>query len=323
MRRITACFPAITMLFSLVACEEEQSQTRYDPIVVWASYADEEYLPDFLAGFTAETGIPVTVVHADSNSHTYNLIQNIGAQPPDVFMTRNIANLWFAADEGALRPIRAENINSVADALKDSDDLWTAINYQESAIAYLADSTTDRPLDFSALADKAFDNRLCMSSSRLAINQQMIAMMIEDVGTRAAEQQVRNWISNLAHPPFDSEQELLDAIEAGKCQFGILSGWGGSLLFSNTDATIELFRPRLGYTQVEGVGVGRHSRYPESAHQLVNWLLAKKTNLRHAQRSNAYSVTDDSHRNIDGQPAGVAGWRYDDAKLLIERAGYP
>ena len=243
MRRLTACFSSITLLMCLVACDAEQAQMRYDPIVVWASDVDEDYLPNFLAGFTTETGIPVTVVYADSESHTYNLIENIGSQPADIFMTRNVADLWLAADDGALRPIRAENLKNVADALKDADHLWTAINYQESVIAYRADSADGRPPSFSALADKSFDDRLCISSSRLVSNQQMIAMLIADVGTRAAEQQVRNWISNLAHAPFDGEDELLEAIAAGECQYGILSGWGASSLFSNADAEVELFRP--------------------------------------------------------------------------------
>jgi len=307
---------------TLLACEPEAELPRYDPVVVWASYEDETYLRDLFADFTAESRLPVTVKYAKSELHLYNLIENIGAEPADVFLSRNIADLWRAADEGALRPIQANNLKNVPPSLKDGDNLWTAINYQTSVIVHAAEAHGPLPLTFSELAGKAFESRVCLSTSRLSTNLEIVAMLSGEIDTTPAERVVRGWVSNLAKAPFRTEQLLLDAVASGECELAVLSGWAVADLEVNTDSNFELIRPEPAFKQIEGVGVGRHSRYPQSAYALVDWLLSDQANKRHASNIGAYAVSDDRHLNPSAQPVAVAGWRHDEAKLLVERAGY-
>ena len=60
----------------------------------------------------------------------------------------------------------------------------------------------------------------------------------------------------------------------------------------------------------------------QAAYALVDWLLSDRANKRHASNIGAYAVSDDRHLNPSAQPVAVAGWRHDEAKLLVERAGY-
>jgi iron(III) transport system substrate-binding protein len=322
MHEVRFMFSCLVLVTVLTACESKQEQTRYDPVVVWVSYEDESYLPEFFADFTSETGVPVTIKYATADLHIYNLIENIGSQPADVFMTRNIAHLWRAAEEGALRPIQAGNLENVPDALKDGDGLWTAINYQQSVIVHRLETKDGLPQSFSDLGKASFEGRLCVSTSRLSVNKEMVAIMIAELGVTPAERLVRRWMSNLATAPFESEKELLNAVIAGDCEFGILSGWGATCLFSDTGQEVKIIRGQPAFTQIEGVGVGRHSRYPQSAHVLVDWILSEEVNQTHARSSNAYPIRDQEHLSETAQPAAAAGWRGEDAKLLVERAGY-
>ena len=307
---------------ALTGCEKDEPAIRYDPVVVWASYADESYLPELFSAFTEETGVPVNVQYAREELHLYNLIENIGSEPADVFLTRNIEHLVRAADEGALRPIRSDGLAEVADALKDSDGLWTAINFQKTQIIQGPARAKPAPDNVYALAEPAFKGKLCLSSSRLTSNQDMVAMMIADIDVKPAERVVRGWVSNLAEPPFADESALLDAVENGVCEIAIVSGWGASRMFSNADSALAASTPQPGYLQIEAVGVGRHSRYPQSAYRLIDWLLSEAVSSRHAVGVVAYPPVAFSATDYSGQPASTAGWRHEDAILLIERAAY-
>jgi maltose-binding protein MalE len=58
----------LIMALVLCACSRptEESATpaaRPEPVVVYASFENENYLPSLFADFTRETGIPVTVRH--------------------------------------------------------------------------------------------------------------------------------------------------------------------------------------------------------------------------------------------------------------------
>ena len=312
----------VLLLFVLVSCDSKQPQVRHEPIVVWTSYEDETYLPTLFEPFTASTGIPVTVKYDRSNAHATNLVFNIGSPPADLYMTRVIADLWETADEGALRPITAANLAGVPDALRDADKLWTALNYQQSVIIHQGNAN-DLPADVIELAKRQYQGRLCVSSSSLATNRQLLAMLIDLHGEKATERTVRNWMINLASPPFPNEEALFAAVATGECEFGILSGWeAGANLSSVADAPVSLIKPATAYVQVEGIGVARHSRYPDSAQKLVNWLLTEEINKRHAGALRTYPVVGATFSTEAGPAPAAAGWRDDEAGLLAERAGY-
>ncbi len=318
--RVSSLLLILSLL--MTGCETDEPAVRYDPIVVWASYADEDYLPELFSEFTTVTGVPVTVRYERDEVHLYNLVENIGSEPADIYLTRNISYLVRAADEGALRPIRAEGLADVPDALKDTDGLWTAIGFQKTLIIQGSASESALPGSVLELADAAYQHKLCVASSKLATSLDMIAMMIADLGEKAAERVVRGWISNLAAAPFADESELLDAVESGDCEIAIVSGLGAGRIFSVADSALRAVAPQPGYLQVEALGVGRHSRYPQSAYLLIDWLLSADTGDRHALQTLVYPVHRFSESGHTGQPASTAGWRNEEARLLIERAGY-
>lgn len=312
MRRLSAC---LLLLIGLAGCESKQVPVRHEPIVVYASYADESYLPGLFTEFTEQTGIPVTVAYDRSEVHARNLIFNIGSPPVDVFLSRDVAHLWNTADEGALRPISAPNLANVPEDLRDQDGLWTALGYQQSVVIHGRDVREPHPAGLVDFAKDSYSGRLCVSSSSLPASRLVLAMMIADLGAKQTERVVRNWMKNLATAPFRSEADLLAAVEAGDCEFGVVSGW-------QMDPDLSVIRPVPDYVQIEGVGIARHSRYPDSAQHLVNWMLSEPVNQRHARALGASPVIGQSFDAEAGQPPAVAGWNDEDARLLAERASY-
>lgn len=286
---------------TLLACDSKPVMQSQEPVVVYAAYADTTYAPELFGKFTADTGIPVTVRHDVAAVLVEDVIANRGAPPADILLTTNVADIWRAADKGALRPIQSPNLANVSETLKDADRFWVAVNYRLAVIAATIQLGQPQPVDYRDLADPGFRGQVCVVSSQLAISRSLIAMLIAELGARPAELIVRGWVRNLALPPFDTQRQLLAAIKSGACGYGILSD-------SIVGAGVHVLVPEPAYFDIDGVGIARHAHYPESAQLLVDWLLAEKAVVLSS------GVSD---RNI-----GIAGWHDQDALLLAERAGY-
>ncbi len=304
MRRCTSVLAFVAV--SLFACDSKPDAQRQEAVVVYAAVTDEAYSPEFFSSFTAETGIPVTIRYGDDTVLVDDVIADRGSPPADVLLTTNVADIWRAAEKGALRPIQSPRLAKVSDALQDADGLWVAVNYRLAVIAATrqpgARQTGDRqPIDYPDLADPRFRGQLCLVSSRLAISRSLVAMLIAELGARPAELVVRGWVQNLASPPFDTQLQLLAAIRSGTCDYGILSE-------SIVDSGVHTIVPEPAYFDIEGIGIARHARYPESAQRLVDWVLVKNA---------ALIDTAVNERNI-----GLAGWHDEDAQLLAGRAAY-
>jgi len=293
-----AMFLAALAISILVACE---SKTLSQPIVVYATGEDDTSLPTWLAEFTDETGIPVTVNYGDSGANTDAVIANTGSPPADVLLTNNVADIWRAADEGALRPIQSAHLSSIPEYLRDPDGQWAALEARYAAIGVAPGLAVASPGNYADLADPKLHGQICLSSSALAVNRSLIAMLIQDLGVRPAERIVRGWQRNLAFSPFSTEAELQVAIASGSCNYGILS-------MSPEIQIGEKAEDRQYYVDIDGIGVARHAQNPKSAHVLVDWMLKKK-----AIKDLAWS---------NGKNVGIAGWRDEEARLLAERAGY-
>ena len=284
---------------SLVACDEGPPP---QPIIVYAVGDDEALLIENLAEFTDDTEIPVTLVFSKSSKNADRVIDNSGSPPADVLITNNVADIWRAADEGALRPIDSDTFERVDPLISDAQGFWTAIAVERHAIVALK-TKASRPLvaDYDQLAGADLKGRVCLSSSALHANRSLTAMLIDDRGAKQTERLVRAWIRNLAAAPFSSEDELIGAIRNGTCDYGILF-W-----YPHIDDLI-YFVPEQHYMDIDGVGVARHARQVDSAQRLVEWLV----------RNRQPRIVSESKIS----PVRIAGWLDEDARLLAERAGY-
>ena len=282
-----------------IACD---SGPPHPPVAVYAVGNDENTLTQQLAEFTDDTGIPVILVFSKSSRNVDIFMSNSGSPPPDVLISNNVADVWRAADEGALRPLSKEAVESSDPSLKDPDGFWIAVAVRWNVIGALKGaSALSQSGIYDSLAGEDMRGRLCLSSSALHVNRSLIAMLINDRGVKQAERLVRAWIRNLAAPPFSSEDELLEAIRNGTCAYGVLSSNP-----ENDDLTY--FLPDQHYMDVDAIGVARHAPQAESAQQLVKWLVGK--------------LQPRIASEIEIDPVSIAGWLDEDAKLLAERAGY-
>jgi iron(III) transport system substrate-binding protein len=307
----------------LVACTPEQSAEEPPaPIVVYAADKDRTYLPALFDSYMKETGVEVIVRYGDAPAIVDDVIDSRVSPLADLLLVPSVAEIWRAAEKGALRPIYSEFVqDNVPTWLRDPDEYWVALSYRSAVLVYDPNSVSVNALSsYETLADAQFRNRVCLSSASLAINRAVIAMLIDKLGIRDTELAVRGWVANLAMPTFDTEAELLRAVQSGDCEIGLVSSQAAALAAQSIeDSRYEIFTPATTYSDIEAIGIARHARNPDGALALLEWLLSKNIQTQHASHTMAYAAISapTGTKNV----SSVAR-HSEEAQKLAERARY-
>jgi len=318
LQRAIAWLGAVALL---IACTPEppvEEGPPQQPVVVYAAYKDNTYLPALLTEFTNETGIVVIVRNGSVPGIIDDVIGERVSPPADVLLTPSVVGVWQTAEEGELRPNYSEFVTAnVPLWLQDPDQFWVALSYRHAVLIY--DPAQIDETDLSAyenLATETFRRKLCLSSSALSINRAVIAMLIHKHGLRETELAVRGWVANLAQPAFDSEEKLLSALQSGECAVGIVSS---DIAAGTANSELRVYTPADAYADIEGLGVTRHARNPDGAFMLVDWLLSEKLQERHSSAMSSLPINS----NAEGaQNVVLVAVQEDEARKLAERARY-
>jgi iron(III) transport system substrate-binding protein len=287
---------ALLAVLVLAACSKPPPPPA---IVVFAAGEPGGWLEAVLDDYSSATGTPLDVRWGNSTELADALIRKSG-DSADVLITDGVADIWRAGDRGALRPIGSAAFESQASWLKDPDGYWAALASYSWAVVYGGAGPTPT-LDLDDLASSPLQDRLCLVSSRDPAYRALLSHLIAERGIRAAERLVRLWRHNLAAPPYESEDALLDAVANAGCTYGVVR-----LRAEDNGAHPPLLDAR--YIDVAAIGIGRHAQNAEGAQELVDWVL----------RNNEVAVFDAA----EFRPASLAGWHDEEAQRLAERAGY-
>ncbi|WP_376695846.1 extracellular solute-binding protein [Wenzhouxiangella sp. EGI_FJ10305] len=289
--------------------------------------------------YTEETGIDVDYIN-DSEAALIERLDAEGSKTvADVFMTVDAGNLWQATERGLLQPVESESLSAaVPEALRDDQGRWFGLSVRARTIVYHPERVDAGELStYEDLAGDEWNGRLCLRTSQKVYNQSLVAMLIEHHGEEGAEEIVRGWVDNLATEPFSSDTRLIEAIEAGQCDVGIVNSYYlGRKLAENPDYPVTLFWANQETTgthvNVSGAGVTRHAPRPEAARALLEWLASTEAQAEFAQNNLEFPVNPNVEpRGIvkawgdfdaDDTPLQIAGERQAQAVRLMDRAGY-
>ena len=326
-----------------VAVEDSAKADQADAgtVVVYSTLGENIVKPVFDA-YTAETGIKVLLVSGEFQVLTEK-IHKPGRDPvSDLFIADNVADLWHAAEQDVFRPTRSDVITErVREQLRDPEHLWVSFTARARIVVYNTDLTSDAErksiVDYASLTEASWRERLCLSSSKIAGNGSLIAMLINDNGVRGAELIVRGWRANLAASVHSDDSKLLQAVAAGQCAIGIAaSSEIARFLRTNADANVAphwFSNDGVLHVNATGGGVTRHAQNAEGAASLLEWLTSDAANALFAALIlefpvNPGSATDASiaaWSGFEANPVNLAnlGYLQEDAVKLAERARYP
>jgi iron(III) transport system substrate-binding protein len=309
-----------------------------DEVVVYSSRIDELIKPVFDA-YTAKTGVPVKFI-TDKEAPLLARLQAEGANTPaDMLITVDAGNLWQAEQEGVLKPLQSAVIaQNIPAQYRSSTGSWTGLSLRARTIVYSTERVNPSELStYEALADKNWEGRLCLRTSKKVYNQSLTATLIETHGAAKTEEIVKGWVNNLATDVFADDTALIQAIDAGQCDAGIVNTYYfGRLHKQQPDLKAKLFWPNQSdrgvHVNLSGAGVTKHAPHAEQAQKLLEWMTTEEAQGLFAglnqefpanpQIAPSAEVSAWGVFKADSIPLEVAGKRQAEATMLMDRAGW-
>ncbi|WP_313738397.1 extracellular solute-binding protein [Pseudomonas sp.] len=309
-----------------------------DGVVVYSSRIDELIKPVFDA-YTAKTGVQVKFI-TDKEAP---LMQRIKAEGQngvaDLLLTVDAGNLWQAERMGILQPIESSVIErNIPSQYRASSGDWTGLSLRARTIVYSTERVKPEELStYEALADEQWEGRLCLRTAKKVYNQSLTATLIETHGEAKTEEIVKGWVDNLSTDVFSDDNAVLQAIEAGQCDVGVVNSYYfGRMHKADPQLPLKLFWPNQNdrgvHVNLSGIGLTRHAPHPEAAVRLVEWMTGEEAQKLFADLNQEFpanpkvepsaEVAAWGRFKADSIPVEVAGKRQAEAIRLMDRAGW-
>lgn len=311
--------------------------------VVVYSARNEQLIKPLFDAYTKETGVAVKFVTDKEGPLMARLKAEGKNTPADLFMTVDAGNLWQAAEEGLLAPVKSKTLAANIPAhLRDPDNQWFGLSVRARTLVY--NSNKVKPTDLSTyedLANPKWKGRLCLRTSKKVYNQSLVAMMIDEYGEPKTEAMVKGWVANLAADPFPDDTKAMEAVAAGLCDVTVVNTYYfGRLLEKKPGLPLAIFWPNQDakapntgvHVNISGAGVTRHAKNPVGAGQLLEWLSSAKAQNLYADVNMEYPANPRINPDpvvakwgtFKQNPVNVAqaGKLQAKATMLMDRAGY-
>lgn len=334
---LASLFTALTVL--LQACSPS-TEPQGDVLVVYSARKEHLVKPLF-DEFTRQTGIEVSYITDSAGPLLARLSAEGADSPADVLITVDAGNLWQAAERGVLAAIDSDVLEQkVPDYLQDPQNRWFGLSIRARTIVYSTERVDAATLStYEALAKPAWKDRLCLRTSKKVYNQSLVASLMAAHGETATESLVKQWVANLALPPFSNDTRVIEAIDAGQCDVGVVNSYYlGRLQASDTPPKVALFWANQGdnergvHVNISGAGVVEASNKKAQAQRLLEWLVGEQAQAMIAELNLEFPVNGKveaagvakawgSYR-ADPLPVHELGERQAQAIRLMDRAEY-
>jgi len=317
---------------SSVAASSNDSLTVY-------STRKEHLIEPLFDAFTKKTGIKVSYLTGKGGA----LIERIKLEgkrtKADIFMTVDAGNLWYAATQNLFQPVESEIIETNIPAhLRDPEGLWTGLSVRARTIIYSTERVNPDELStYQDLANKKWEGRLCLRTSKKVYTKSLVSSLIYHDGLEKTTDIVRGWIDNLAATPHAEDVHIMTSILAGQCDVGIVNSYYfGRLQAEDPNVALKLFWANQDSTgthvNVSGAGVTKHSKNPESAIKLLEFLTSIEAQKIYVELNKEYPASQKIKAdnlialwgdfNQDKMNLSVAGKNQADSVSLMQREGY-
>ncbi|MBP8185717.1 MAG: extracellular solute-binding protein [Pseudomonas sp.] len=309
-----------------------------DELVVYTSRIDELIKPVFDA-YTAKTGVKVKFI-TDKEAPLMARLKAEGANTPaDLLITVDAGNLWQAEQMDILKPVQSAVIGqNIPAQYRSSSGSWTGLSLRARTIFYSPERVKVEDLStYEALADKNWEGRLCLRTSKKVYNQSLTATLIETHGAVKAEEIVKGWVNNLATDVFADDIAMLQAIDAGQCDVGMANTYYFARLHQqNPNIKVKLFWPNQAdrgvHVNLSGAGVTKYAPHAAEAQKLLEWMTGSEAQNLFADINQEFpanpaikpsaQVSAWGPFKADSIPLEVAGKRQVEALQLMDRAGW-
>lgn len=219
MKLTSRMFLPAAMLGATLLSGAAQAETKQINLY---SYRQPFLIQPMLEEFTRQSGIKVNVVFAKKG-----MLERIKAEgvnsPADAVLTVDIGRLTDMVDAGVLAPVTSSVLEgNIPGQYRHPDGLWFGLTTRARILFVSKDRVTPGEVSsYEDLADPKLKGRVCIRSGKHLYNISLLGSMIKHKGEAEAEKWLTGLKANLARKPQGNDRAQAKAVYEGVCDVGI------------------------------------------------------------------------------------------------------
>ncbi|MVV49878.1 iron ABC transporter substrate-binding protein [Pseudomonas sp. PB120] len=256
------------------------------------------------AGFTEETGIPVTLRNGDDTEMGNQIVQEGTSSPADVFLTENSPAMVLVDNAGLFAPVAPTTLEQVDAAYRPAHGKWVGIAARSTVFVYNPGKLPEAQLPKSLmdLAGPEWKGRWGASPAG-ADFQAIVAAVLELKGEAATLDWLKAMKTNAT--VYRGNSAVLKAVNAGQIDSGVIYhyysfGDQAKTGENSKNTALHYFKHKDpgAFVSVSGGGVLASSKNKEQAQAFLKWVTGKEgQDVLKNGKSFEYAVGKDAESN--------------------------
>ena len=279
---------------SLSGCVKESTPTTGQESITVYSGRSEDLIAPLLEQFTSETGIGIEVRYSDSASLAAQILEEGSNVQADVFFSQDAGALGAVSEAGGFQKLNEDITNLVEAKYRATDNTWVGVSGRSRVLSYNPEkvSESELPKSIFDLADARWKGKIGIAPTNASFQSAVTAMRVlkGDAETSA-------WLKAMKTNAvlFEKNGQILEAIEAGQIQAGLINHYYWFERASEVGADkmiskMHWFEAGDAGNLVNVAGVGVISKKLE-AQTFAKWLLGKSAQTFFVEKTSEYSLT--------------------------------
>lgn len=264
----------------------------------------ESLTKSWVAGFTEETGIPVTIRNGDDTEMGNQIIQEGAASPADVFLTENSPAMVLVDNAKLFAPVAPATLAQVDSAYRPAHGQWVGIAARSTVFVYNPSKLAEKDLPKSLLdlSSPTWKGRWAASPAG-ADFQAIVAAVLEQKGEAATLDWLKGMKTNATI--YRGNSAVLKAVNAGQVDSGVIYHYYSFVDQSKTgenskNTKLHYFKHQDpgAFVSISGGGVLASSKHQEQAQALLAYITGKEgQKILETGNSFEYAVGKDATSN--------------------------
>lgn len=241
----------------------------------------EALTSEWVAGFTRDTGIAVTIRNGSDSEFGNQIVAEGSLSPADVFLTENSPSMALVDGAGLFAPVDPATLAQVPDGFRPASGHWVGIAARSTVLAYDKRKLTPEQLPRSLLdlADPAWQGRWAASPSGAdfqAIVSALLALRGEEITAAWLAGMKQNFVA------YRGNSTAMKAVNAGAIDAALIYHYywfGDQAKTGENSANVGLHYFRNedpgAFVSLSGGGVLASSKHPAEAQAFLKWITGK------------------------------------------------
>jgi iron(III) transport system substrate-binding protein len=236
---------------------------------------------EWVAGFTRETGIKVTVRNGGDTELANQIVAEGKASPADVFLTENSPAMVLVDNAGLFAPVDPTTVALIQPPYRPSSGKWIGIAARSTVFVYNKNKFPPAalPKTLLELAEPAWKGRWAASPAG-ADFQAIVSALLESKG----EEATRTWLKAMKtnFTAYRGNGTVMRAVNSGEIDGGVIyhyyyAGDQAKTGENSNNVALHYFKQKDpgAFVSVSGGGVLASSKNPKEAQAFLKWIAGK------------------------------------------------